>query len=449
MYVGAGTDERSGTDTASESEEIMIMFENIIGYEQIKSVLKRYCDVLKNPEKYKKLGAKSPKGILLHGGPGVGKTTMATALINESGLPAIIIRKNKPNGDFVDEIMKQFEKARNMGKPVIIFLDDLDKFANEDYEHPNAQEYVTVQSEIDNCVGYDVFVIATANSIENLPESLLRAGRFDKVLEIEVPDGEDAADIIGYYLEDKSLMDDVDTELVVRLMEGRSCAELESAINEAGIYAGYAGRDQINDEDFLNACFSCFYGEMPEEDFYHVGLELQKHNPYLRDVAVHETGHAVVAEILNRGSVNAVSIIPAGNGLSGVTSIRKQKGYKFSRDCCEDEVLQSLGGKAAVMVVLGKQDMGAVADMQKAFSITANLMDDFVKYNFTRFNPPSDNIRGRREMIAEADAMGYYKKACRIIVENRDLFDAILEELMEKKTLTYKDIARIREKLPV
>ena len=424
-------------------------FEDVIGYETIKSDLRRYCDILRNPERFRNLGVSLPRGLLLYGDAGLGKTTMAKAVIQESGLESFVIRKNKPDGEFVRDMMKTFEEARGRNKPVIVFLDDMDKFANEDFEHPNAEEYVAVQSEIDNCAGHDVFVIATANEIQNFPESLLRAGRFDKIIQIDVPVGSDSAAIIRYYLEKKQIMDDVDIELIERLMEGRSCAELETTINEAGIFAGHAGRDRICDEDFLNACFSCFYGEAPMPGIMEVGIipEKREHNPFIRDVAVHETGHAVVAEVLDRGSVNAVSIVPSGNGLAGVTSIRKPLGYRFSKDLWENDAVQTLGGKAAVEVVLGKFDLGASSDVSMVNSIVNRIIPSVVKLDVTRFIQPSETNRCRHETMVEANIESYYQKACRIIADNRELFDAVYAELMEKKTLTYRDIARIRESL--
>lgn len=136
-------------------------FDKVIGYEDAKIEMKRFCDVLRNPEKYRKLGVTMPSGILVYGDPGVGKTLMAKCFIEESGCKVFVLRKEKPNGDFVHEIKDTFERAKEE-RLAIVFLDDMDKFANEDNQHCNAEEYITVQSCIDDCKGYGVFTLATA-----------------------------------------------------------------------------------------------------------------------------------------------------------------------------------------------------------------------------------------------------------------------------------------------
>ncbi len=123
----------------------MSEFDKIIGYEAIKMELRRFCDVLRNPGRYEKLGVKMPSGILLSGEPGLGKTLMAKCFITESGCRVFTLRKEKPNGDFVNEIQNTFEKARAEA-PSIVFLDDMDKYANEDKQHKNAEEFVTIQA---------------------------------------------------------------------------------------------------------------------------------------------------------------------------------------------------------------------------------------------------------------------------------------------------------------
>ncbi len=188
----------------------MSEFDKIIGYEAIKMELRRFCDVLRNPGRYEKLGVNMPSGILLSGEPGLGKTLMAKCFITESGCRVFTLRKEKPNGDFVNEIQNTFEKARAEA-PSIVFLDDMDKYANEDNLHRDAEEYVAVQSCIDESKDCRVFVLATVNDRYCLPDSLLRPGRFDKVIEVEAPKGQDAQSIIEHFLGTKETMGDVDT----------------------------------------------------------------------------------------------------------------------------------------------------------------------------------------------------------------------------------------------
>ena len=148
----------------------MSEFDKIIGYKDVKAELVRICDIVKNADKYKERGVSLPCGLILDGEPGVGKTLMANCFVKESGRKAFVCRKNKPGGEFVKEIGGVFAKAVE-NAPSIIFLDDLDKFANADERHRNTEEYVTIQSCIDETRGQDVFVVATTNGTDNLPFS--------------------------------------------------------------------------------------------------------------------------------------------------------------------------------------------------------------------------------------------------------------------------------------
>ena len=220
------------------------VFESVIGYGDIKLELSRILDQLTDPAKYAALGVTETHGLLLHGAPGVGKSSFAKCFMNGSGRKSYICRKDKPNGDFVKEISRIFDEAAE-NAPAVILLDDLDKFANEDEGHRDAEEFVTVQACIDRVKDKQVFVVATANNIHKLPESLTRPGRFDHVLQIHCPEGKDAQDIVAHYLSKKPFVADMDMRRIGRLLEGRSCAELESVVNLAGTYAAYDGRAQV------------------------------------------------------------------------------------------------------------------------------------------------------------------------------------------------------------
>lgn len=155
----------------------MNAFDKIIGYSAIKKELRQISDTLKNKDVYAGLGVSAPNGLLLYGEPGVGKSLMASAIIEESGRKVFTCRKDKPNGDFVKEIKATFDKAAE-NAPSIVYLDDMDKFTNGDERHPDAEEYVTVQSCIDEVKGKQVFVLATANNIRCLPhKEREKAGR--------------------------------------------------------------------------------------------------------------------------------------------------------------------------------------------------------------------------------------------------------------------------------
>ncbi len=212
-----------------------------------------------------------------------------------------------------------------------MFLDDMDKFANEDNQHPDAEEYVAVQACIDSCKDSDVFVFATANDKWCLPDSLLRSGRFDKVIELECPKGDNAVKVIQYYLSQKTNLGDADAIEIARIMKGHSCADLETVVNEAGIYAGYDGRDKIGRQNLLRACMRMLY-EGPEyvED---------KEDWDSKFRAVHEAGHAVASEVLEPGSVSLLSISGYSGECGGFTIVYTSVDYRKSAERMEQYMI--------------------------------------------------------------------------------------------------------------
>lgn len=419
----------------------MANFEEIIGYEGIKNELRRICDIIKNSDKYDALGVTMPAGLLLYGDVGVGKTTMAKCFLGEIGWKYYICRKNKPDGEFVNEIKRVFDEAGN-NEPSLILLDDMDKYANEDECHKNADEFVTIQTCIDDIKGKNVFVIATANYLSDIPDSLLRMGRFDKTIRINNPKGKEAEDIVRFYLSKKKYMADIDAAEISRILEGKSCAELETVINEAGIYAGFAGKTCIEMEDIVEACLRIIY-KAPE------GLIID--NDYDEGkIAYHEAGHAVIAEILTPGSVNLVSVSGQRSDMGGVCSYTRPEGYFSSKEKMEDRVTLLLGGKAATETLFGITDTGANSDIHRAFNIVERFADDYCSYGFDAWIQKSDTcdrIKENRDMRMAMDMERLFQRAKKILTENRTFLQAVAERLAEKKILTGNEVRTIREEV--
>lgn len=222
------------------------------------------------------------------------------------------------------KIKATFDKAVQ-NAPSIVYLDDMDKFTNGDERHPDAEEYVTVQSCIDETKDKQVFVLATVNNIRCLPRSLRRAGRFDRTIEVNAPHGEDAVKIITHYLKSKRFVDDIDPTVIAKIMDGRSCAELETVINEAGLYAGYERAKVITMEHFLKACMRTVFQAFPddeddladESDDFYCGLSDPNH--VVSQIVYHEAGHAVISEVLCPESVTLVSAYNATRKRGGFT----------------------------------------------------------------------------------------------------------------------------------
>ena len=417
----------------------MSAFDKIIGYDDIKAELACFADVFKNREKYLKLGVTLPRGLLLYGDPGLGKTLMANCFIAEAGCKAFTVRKEKPNGDFVNYIKETFYKAKKETSS-IVFLDDMDKFANEDESHKNAEEYVAVQSCIDECKGHDVFVLATVNDKFCLPDSLIRAGRFDKMISIDVPNEKYSEHIIKHFLSCKQIMDDVDVNELVRLMEGQSCAKLETVINEAGIYAGFDGREIITHDDIIKAIMRMLFDSPecinPDDD------------ADTRKIAVHEAGHAVIAEVLNPGSVTLTSVCRHIGCTEGITKLYKPKGYMLSMELQENNILSGLGGKAATEIIYGIADVGCNSDMGKVFNLVSEFVDPDCTLGFDMFEGrnPSQHLLEQKDRMIASEVARYYRMARQILIENRDFLDAMIEALIDHKTVTFREIQSIRER---
>ena len=222
-------------------------FDKVIGYESVKNELKLLCDCWKNSGKYERLGGKPPRGLLLCGDPGVGKTLFAACLIEECGLPSVTVRKDKSNGAFLDELRAAFDEAKAKA-PAVLLLDDLDKFTNDSSEgHKDANEYVAVQTGMDATADSGVFVVATVNARWKLPDSLLRAGRFDVEIELKTPSLDDTEKIIRHYLSGKGFdLESADLREFAGIMVENSCADVESVVNRAAVYAVYDGRDSVH-----------------------------------------------------------------------------------------------------------------------------------------------------------------------------------------------------------
>lgn len=413
-------------------------FEKVIGYESIVLELKRVCDVLKRRDEYKKLGVNPPSGILLRGEPGVGKTLLANSFVEECGLPYYICRKDRPNGDFVNSIKEKYEEAKK-NAPSIIILDDLDKFANEDGEHRNAEEYVTVQACIDTYKGKGVFTFATANDIYCFPDSLLRAGRFDKRIDIHIPRGKCAEKIITNFISTKPILKNVDGKMVAKLLDGRSCAELESIVNEAGIIATFENKKQIDTKDMVRALLKTSY-----ESYESLNDDTLS---YKDKIAYHEAGHTVISEVLEPESVMAVSAVYVSGDFGGITLRYHNSALQVDEKHNDCRIIGALGGKAATEIVYGCLDLGTYNDIKEAGRMVARLICDYGKYGFVGCmdgNESQNAMGSPLDQLISSELQRYYTESKRIIVSNREFLDKLAKELMEKDVLVQEDIARIK-----
>ena len=414
-------------------------FGNIIGYDYVKEELTMILDVMKNQEKYSKLGAKIPKNVLLHGVPGVGKTLFANEFIKASERKSYVIRKDKSNGDFVDFIKKIFEEAKK-NEPSIILLDDLDKFANGDANHLNCEEYITVQSCIDDARQHDVFVFATANLLENLPSSLHRNGRFDKKIEVMVAKGESSRAIIKHYLKDKHIESNESIDIILKLLEGRSCANIETIINNAAVLAGFENRENINILDIAKTIIKERFGQCK------VDPNISEENK--RIVACHEAGHVIANDILFPNTLNIVSLY-SNYVTEGVTMTERGDNLKYDIGFYKKLCIVALSGKAAIEVIYGNNDVGCNGDIHDAYRTAERIVDNFVAYGFDKFErqKSSNELYVRKENAIYHELEKCYFEAKKILMENREFLNKVADELLKKKLLLYTDIDKIKTEI--
>lgn len=415
-------------------------FESVIGYDSIKRELLQICDMLHHRKDFEKLGAKLPTGILLFGEPGLGKTLMANSFVKACGLPCFTVQRNK-SVKFVESITDAFQAAKNAA-PSIVLLDDMDKFANEDESHVNAPEYIAVQAGIDEVRNHDVIVVATANDIACLPNSLLRAGRFDRSIRFEAPEKKDAQEIIQFYLKNKPIAEDVNLEDISKMISYRSCAELECILNEAAIIAAGARKNAIDRADMIEAVLRMKY-HAPDDTVGCSDFELKTR-------AYHEAGHLVAAEVLQDGSVGLASVKRAGRDSLG--------GFVH---CCEkiqrrpNDVIVSLAGKIAVELYFPETvGSGCQSDLHRAVQCIREGINTSGTLGLSMLDPSgpigySENYAERNEAVLYAELERYVFKTRELILKNREFLEKITNALLEKETLLFSDIQKMKEECDI
>lgn len=414
----------------------MSAFDKIYGYEKEKKELLYICDMMNYPEKYRSFGVEIPQAILLHGDPGLGKTLMAKAMIEESGRASFSCRKTRADGEFVDIIKKTFDDAIE-NAPAIVFLDDMDKFAEDNNDSSsNKEEFVVIQSCLEDIKGKDVFVIATANDIDNLPSSLVRAGRFGKQLYFSLPPLDDSKKILAHYLSGKKVSSDVDAEMIANILAGHSCAVLESVINEAGIYAAFEQSEFITKEHIIKAILRVVLRTVEAEDLDEAAMQ---------ETAYHEAGHAILAMYSNY-KVTLLTIRRHG-GAGGICKSFGDEKAGHTYEKLKLDIMKKLAGKAAVELHLGIVDMGAESDLDSAVYMARDAIEtlcsegfeygyDLARYSEKQAHTRVDRITDRvYELVQEC-----YANCLEILKRNKSLLDEIAAKLLEKRTLLYEDL---------
>lgn len=414
-------------------------FEKIIGYDEIKQELEIYLDMMKCLDKYAKLGVRLPRGIMFEGFPGLGKTLMAESFIKASGWRCYTCRKHNKEGVFLTELTDVFRTAAEH-EPAIVFLDDMDKFSNEDKSKCDTDTYVTIQTEMDNVREKNILVVATVNDRFKLPQSLIRAGRIEKCLEFKIPDAETTKNIVKYYLSKKSTVEDMDVCEIAGLLGGGTCADLEEVLNDAASHAAFQNKEKITMDDIIKACLRKKHIE-PE------GI-IDTENSYVKRVAYHEAAHALVAEKLGQGEVCLVALGRRNGYICGKTSLCEDKWAFHSARMLRNRIKIDLAGRAAIEMVFGGTDMGTKKDYFSAYETAKELVCRYGLYGLGLISPVgrsdlSEQRLHQQEQAVSAELERNYEETKRLLGEYRETLDKVAQKLLQKKILLKKDIEEL------
>jgi cell division protease FtsH len=425
-----------------------ITWDDVAGADEAKAELQEIVDFLRDPEKFRGLGASVPKGVLLHGPPGTGKTLLAKAAANEANARFFA----QSAASFVEmfvglgaaRIRRLFRQARK-AKPAIIFIDELDAVGatrGNDISGEKDQTLNQLLVEMDGFSGSDeVVVIAASNLLDKLDPALLRPGRFDRQIFVAPPDLAGREAILRVHSANKPL-DDVDLEIVARQTAGLTGADLANICNEAAIFAGRAGRKVLLTEDFNSALERVIAGMESRR-------VMSAHEK--RIVAYHEAGHALCRELLpSVEKLHKVSIVPRGHALGYAMSLPEEDRYLKSKEELTERLVVVLGGRVAEQVVFGSVTTGASDDLRKANEISRAMVAEFGMGNSNSSRrlaideyAISDNTR-RLVDEEQADLTDVaYRKAQNLIETNRDLLDTLAQALLDQEVLERGDIDRI------
>ena len=433
-----------------------IKFKDVAGLDEEKEELIEIVDFLKKPEKFSRMGAKIPKGVLLYGKPGTGKTLIAKAIAGEADVPFI----SMSGSEFIEmfaglgasRVRKLFERARKLS-PCIVFIDEIDaigarRTSNSGAETENNQTLNQLLVEMDGFSSEEtIIVLAATNRPEMLDKALLRPGRFDRQITIPVPDLKGRLEILKIHAEDKKLSDDVNLESIAEDTAGFTGAELANILNEAAIIATINKHDEIENSDIEEAVKKVT-----------VGLEKKTRVYSEKDkklTAYHEAGHAVVSRYLpTQTDVKEVSIIPRGVA-GGYTMYKSDEDkYYISKTEMKEKLIALLGGRAAEKLVLDDISTGASNDIEVATRIAREMV---TKYGMSDNLGPIDfQGKEQNDMFVFGENIGdkigaevkslideAYNNAQKLLIEHRDKLDAIAQTLLAQEKINEQEFKEI------
>ena len=440
-------------------------FKDVAGQEEAKESLAEIVDFLHNPGKYKEIGAKVPKGILLVGPPGTGKTLLAKAVAGEAKVPFFSISGSEFVEMFVgmgaSKVRDLFKQAKEKA-PCIVFIDEIDAIGKKrdvsGYSGNDEREQ-TLNQLLNEMDGFDaaegVVLLAATNRPEILDPALTRPGRFDRQVQVELPDLKGREDILKVHAKNIKRETDIDYEEIAKRTAGTSGADLANIVNEGALRAVREGRKRLTQEDL-------------EESIETVIAGMQKKNAVISDdqkkiIAYHEVGHALVAAIqTHKTPVTKITIVPRTGGALGYTmTVDKDEKYIMTKQELIDEIVTFAGGRAAEEIIFNTKTTGASNDIEKATAMARNMvtiygMDD--EFDFMQLEQIQGRYLGGQRSMIVSDGTGNrvdekvaqiiakaHLRAVEILKENIDKLHEISAYLLKEETITGEEFMEILE----
>ncbi|PJJ64318.1 MULTISPECIES: ATP-dependent zinc metalloprotease FtsH [Chryseobacterium] len=444
-----------------EKERIQVTFKDVAGLEGAKEEVQEVVDFLKNAEKYTKLGGKIPKGVLLVGPPGTGKTLLAKAVAGEAKVPFFSLS----GSDFVEmfvgvgasRVRDLFAQAKAKS-PAIIFIDEIDAIGRargkNNFSGGNDERENTLNQLLTEMDGFgtdtNVIVMAATNRADILDKALMRAGRFDRSIYVDLPELHERRQIFDVHLKKIKLDDNVDREFLAKQTPGFSGADIANVCNEAALIAARNNHTSVTKQDFLDAVDRIIGG-------------LEKKNKAIKPsekkrVAYHEAGHATISWLVEHASpLLKVTIVPRGRSLGAAWYLPEERQLTTTEQML-DEMCATLGGRAAEQVIFNNISTGALSDLESVtkraqamvtiYGLSPNIgnisyYDSSGQSEYSFGKPYSEETAKKIDIEIKAIIENQYDRAVQILTENKDKLDALANKLLEKEVIFREDLEEV------
>lgn len=453
--VGSGQGAMAFSTKPVEANELPYDFTKIAGNVEAKEQVQDVIDFIKDPDKYRKMGARMPKGLIFYGPPGTGKTLMAKAIAKEAGVAFFAVN----GSDFVQmyvgvgasRIRQVFEEARKH-KKAVIFIDEIDAIGKKrggQGANQNDEKDQTLNALLTQMSGFledeSIVVIAATNRLDILDEALLRPGRFDRQIEIGYPDKASREQILKFYLKNKPVSEEIEVKELVNQTPYFTGAMIENLLNEAAILAAKDNDEVIGKEHINSAFYTIIAGKEKKDKSGITALDR-------RITAFHEAGHALVTKLLApEHCIAKVTIIPSTKGAGGFSmNIPKDKMYMTKKEI-RSQIQISLAGRVAEELVFGKESIttGASNDIQKANQYLKSYMTEYgMDEEIGLLHLETFQNAGMQQLVMNRcteEMKKLYQETKWLIQENDKKLSQLAETLLEKETLDEQEIASLLE----